>query len=267
MVAILALLGWSFGQETTWEMRVCADPNDLPMSHRNQSGFENRIAQTLAEELNAELTYDWYPIGEDMIDLRLRQGQCDLIMGVLDASDSLLTTISYYRTTYVFVYREDAGLGITSLDDPVLLGLRIGTQTIGIPPHYGLLTRGPPTINIRDYGGLRFQPGTFPYDGMMNDLVNGVIDVALAWGPVAGYYASRQATPLAVVPVKPVVESPVLSEVTDVSIGVRFGDQSLGDRLSIAIVNRWDDIQSILTEFHVPTEPLPVPQLTTESTR
>lgn len=266
-----ATLAWAGAQPSpsggAWEMRVCADPNDLPMSHMELGGYELEIAEVLANELGAELTFDWYPIGQDMIDLRLRQGECDLIMGVLDASESLLTTIAYYRTTYVFVYLADSGLDITSLDSPELRHLRIGTELVGIPPHAGLLSRGALEQPVRDYGLVKFEPGPYPYDSTFRALVEGEVDVLLAWGPRAAYYAARQDVPLKVVPVTPVVEPPLLSQATDISIGVRLDDRSLADRLSLAIARRWDDIQRILADHGVPLLDLPRPQPPAEGVR
>ena len=96
----------SWAQEgTAWEMKVCADPVSLPFSSQDESGFENRIAAILADELRARVTYDWHLFNSDMINERLREGECDLIMGVPDGYKNLLTTLAYYQSPYIFVYR------------------------------------------------------------------------------------------------------------------------------------------------------------------
>ncbi|HEX7021584.1 MAG TPA: hypothetical protein VF171_01925 [Trueperaceae bacterium] len=77
---------------------MCADPISLPFSYRDGSGFENRIAEILADQLHAKLTFVWWSQGPTMISDQLRAGGCDMIMGVPDGYEPLLTTIAYYRS-------------------------------------------------------------------------------------------------------------------------------------------------------------------------
>ena len=39
---------------------VCADPNNLPFSNDRGEGFENKIAELVAREMNAKLEYTWH---------------------------------------------------------------------------------------------------------------------------------------------------------------------------------------------------------------
>lgn len=251
----------SWAQEgTAWEMKVCADPVSLPFSSQDESGFENRIAAILADELRARVTYDWHLFNSDMINERLREGECDLIMGVPDGYKNLLTTLAYYQSPYVFVYREDNSFDVASLDDPVLSQLRIGVQSIGIPPYQAMLRRGLERNIVARYGT---RVGTADH---LSELVEGVargdIDLGLAWGPVAGYYAKQQNVKLKLVPVTPVFEPPATFMSTPMTIGVRPGDESLRDRLNIAITRRWEDIQGVLSSYGVQLDPLPKPVVT-----
>lgn len=248
--------------DAAWEMRVCADPVSLPFSSQDESGFENRIAAILANELHASVTYDWHLFNSDMINERLREGECDLIMGIPDGYKGLLTTLAYYQSPYVFVYREDSSFDVTSLDDPVLSQLRIGVQSIGIPPYLALLRRGLEDNVVAKYGT---RVGTADHlSELVNGVVQGDIDLGLAWGPVAGYYAKQQDVRLKLVPVTPVFEPPATFMSTPMTIGVRPGDESLRDRLNIAIAHRWDDIQAVLSDYGVQLDPLPKPVVTSD---
>lgn len=259
----LALMGSGtrlFGRVQAWELRVCADPVSLPFSSSREEGFENRIAALLAEELHAEVGYDWHLFNDDMINLRLREGECDLIMGVPDGYRNLLTTVAYYQSPYVFIYRAGSPFQIDSLDDPRLQELRIGVQSVGIPPYESLLRRGlAPNVVARF--GLRV--GT---PDRLSEIVDAValgdVDLGVAWGPVAGYFARRQEAELEIVPINPRFDLPAIFMSTPMTIGVRPGDEALRDRLNIAIANRWEEIQQVLAAYGVPVDPLPRPVLT-----
>jgi mxaJ protein len=259
VISLIFLLACSVkGQEPSWELRACADPNSLPFSHEEETGFENRIAQLLARELNAELTYHWQVQNPDMVNFGLRAGECDLIMGVPDGYRGLLTTLAYYRSPYAFIYPADSPFDIQSLDDPVLRDLRIGVQSFGIPPHQALLNRGLSGNVVEAYGNRRL---TNSSAALFRALVNKEVDVALAWGPVAGYYAARQPIELRVVPVTPELEPPFLSMIIPMTIGLRPGDEALRDRLNTVLVRRWDEIQDVLREYGVPLSSNPKPIL------
>ncbi len=258
LLTLLAALGpVAHAQQASWEMRVCADPSSLPFSALDRSGFENRIAAILADDLGAKLTYDWHIFNGDIVDTQLRNGACDMIMGVPDGFANLLTTVAYYQSPYVFVYRADAGFDIASLDDPVLSTLRIGVQSYGIPPHQALIRRKLLTNVVQVYGGDAGVPDHLRQ--VIDAVAAGDIDVGLAWGPVAGYFASREDVPLEVVPVTPEFDPPALVMSTPMTIAVRVGDDALRDRLNIALGDRWDEIQTVLEDYGVPREDVPRP--------
>src|SRR6266702_4669372 len=112
-------------------LRICADPNNLPYSNSKQQGFENKIAELIARDLNARVEYTWWPQRRGFVRNTLRTGACDCILGVPSNFELALPTQPYYRSSYVFVSRSDRRLGITSLDDPRLKKLKIGVQIIG----------------------------------------------------------------------------------------------------------------------------------------
>lgn len=262
MLALLVLAAPSVRAEPPtpaggWELRVCADPSSLPFSARERPGLENEIAAVLANDLGARLTFDWHLFNGDLVDEELRGGACDLIMGVPDGYAGLSTTIPYYQSPYVFVTRTDAGLSDLTLDDPRLATLRIGVQSQGSPPQDALVRRGLGPRVVAVYGGGATRVDHL--DAVVAAVAKGDIDVGVAWGPVAAYYAARQDVPLDVEPVTPAFDPPDTVMSTGMTIAVRTGDDSLRDLLEVAVADRWDQIQAILGAYGVPREPMPRP--------
>ncbi len=265
-VLLSATAMWGLAQDAPgWDLRVCADPNNMPYSNRQEEGFENKIAEILADELGAELSYVWYPQRNLQIREVFREGECDLIMGISDGNPLVLTTLPYYQSTYVFVYREDAAFEIDSLDDTDLQNLTIGVQVPGgesasIPPAQALANRGLSTnfVGFSIFGDYN-QPE--PLRPIVDAVVDGDVDVSVVWGPVAGYFAQRASTPLEIVPVTPQIEPPFLPMVFSISAGVRQGDEDFADLLDRAFITRWDDVQAVLEDFNVPIIPVPRPTL------
>src|SRR5947209_4185223 len=129
-VLVLALLiGTAAANAQTRELRVCADPENMPFSSRQETGFENRIAALLAEDLKAHLTFVWQRMGRGFVREFLDKGRCDLLVGIPANYHPVLTTSPYYRSTYVFVSRakEQDGLTFNSVS---LHGLKIGVQVL-----------------------------------------------------------------------------------------------------------------------------------------
>ena len=238
------------------ELRVCADPNNLPFSNEKLQGFENRIADLVAGELGAKVTYVWWAQRRGFVRNTINQNQCDVIIGVPSSFERTRPTIPYYRSTYVFVTRRDRHLKITSLDDPQLRRLRVGVQLIGddgvnTPPAHALAKRGI-ISNVKGYSvyGDYRQPN--PPARIVDAVANGDVDVAVAWGPMAGYFARREPVPLEIHPVSPQIDLPFLPFVYDISMGVRRGNDALRERLNAIIERRRGDIDHILAEFGVP---------------
>ncbi|MES9981760.1 MAG: transporter substrate-binding domain-containing protein, partial [Candidatus Thiodiazotropha sp. 6PLUC5] len=124
-------------------LTVCGDPNHLPFSNKEMEGFENQIAQLIADDLEKRLRYHWWPQTIGFVRNTLRVRLCDLVMGVTSVNELLQNTNPYYRSVYTLVYRKDSGLEIQSLDDPALKDLQLGVVA-GTPPatllsNYGLM--------------------------------------------------------------------------------------------------------------------------------
>jgi mxaJ protein len=252
----LALLGSGAGAR---ELRVCADPNNLPYSNAAGEGFENKIVQVVAEELGATVKYTWWAQRRGFARNTLNAGRCDVIAGVASNQGMLGTTQPYYRSSYVFVSRANRRLGLASLDDPRLRTLRLGVQLIGddgtnTPPAHALARRGI-TGNVRGYMVYGDYRDAAPQSGIVDAVASGEIDAALAWGPTAGYFAARAPVPLAIAPVQPWLDGPLAPMVFDVSMAVRKDDRALRRELDRALERRRAEIAAILAAYHVPRVP------------
>jgi mxaJ protein len=237
-------------------LRVCADPNNLPFSNARLEGFENRIAALVADELGARVEYTWWAQRRGFLRNTLAAGLCDVVPGLPTASDRALTTAPYYRSTYVFVSPRARHLEVRSFDDPALRRLRIGVQLIGddytnAPPAHALARRGV-VGNLRGYLVAGDYARDDPPARIVEAVAAGEVDLAIVWGPLAGYFAPRQRVALDVVPVAPAIDLPFLPFVFDVSMGVRRGDDALRRRLDDVLARRRADVDAILAAFGVP---------------
>jgi mxaJ protein len=237
-------------------LRVCADPNNLPFTNARREGFENRIADLLAADLGARLEYVWWAQRRGFIRNTLNAGTCDVVMGLPTDVEMALTTRRYYRSMYVFVTRRARHLRIQSFDDARLKRLRIGVPMVGddganAPPAHALARRGivGNLVHYSVFGDYRVDS---PPSALIAAVARGEVDIAAAWGPLAGYFAARQPEPLDVVPVAAERDTPFLPLAFDMSMAVRRGDTARKALLDRFIERRRAEIDATLTEFHVP---------------
>jgi mxaJ protein len=253
-LAALAVAGGAVAELP--ELRVCADPDNLPFSHRDRQGFENKIAELVANDLGAALTYYWWPHQRGLVRNTLGLGRCDVLIGVPAAYDPVLGTAPYYRSAYALVYPRGRGFAIRSLDDPLLTRLTIGVY-VNTPPDDALGERGIRANVVRyslfyDYSGADAErrPGR-----LVEDVSAGVVDAAILWGPSAGYWRRKAAVPLELVLLE---GSPTIPMAFDVSMGVRKGDKVLRARLEDVLERKRREIRNILEGYGVPVlEPTP----------
>ena len=236
-------------------LRVCADPNNLPFSNEKGEGFENRLAELLARDLGMRVEYTWWAQRRGFFRNTLRDGKCDVVIGVPTAVEMVLATRPYYRSTYVFVTKAGRP-PIRSFDDPALRRLRVGVQMVGddganSPPAHALARRGI-VQNVVGYSVLGDYAQPNPPARIIDAVASGEVDVAVAWGPMAGYFAKRSATPLSLSPVSPQIDLPFLPFVFDIGRGVRRTDVDLRNRLDSASVRRRAEIDELLDEYGVP---------------
>ncbi len=229
-------------------LRVCADPNNLPFSNQAGAGFENKIADLLGEKLNKPVAYTYFPQVIGFFRNTLNAFRCDVVIGVAQGLDMVQTTNAYYHTSYALVFKPGQGLdGLTTLEDPRLKDKRLGviarTPPSSLMVADGLMQRAKPyplTVDTRVDA---------PAKTMIGDLLAGRIDVAVLWGPMAGYYALHAGVKLAVAPLLDEHGVPMDFRI---SMGVRHSDQAWKRTLNTLIAQNQDAINRILVAYGVP---------------
>jgi len=237
-------------------LRVCADPNNMPFSNMRGEGFENVLASRVAAALHRRVEYFWQPMRRGFIRSTLKAGVCDVVMGVPAAFELARPTRPYYRSTYVFVSRRDRRLNLRSFDDPRLRRWTVGVQLTGDdyenpPPAQALATRGV-IANVRGYTVYGDYSKPDPQRVLVDAVASGQLDVAVMWGPQAGFFGSRAAVPLDIVPVSPEVDLPFLPFVYDIAMGVRREDEQLYGLLDDYIEKHQQEIEGLVQEFRFP---------------
>jgi len=243
-------------------LKVCADPNSMPLSNQNHEGYENRIAETLAADLGIPVEYTWFPQRRGFVRNTLRAEdpntgdyKCDLIIGVPESFELAITTDSYYRSTYALVFKKGTGLDdVTSGQDFINLaaerksGLRVGIfeQTPGAL----WLARHGMTLQMVPYITLHGDPAEYPGQIIERELLNDKIDVAILWGPIAGYFVNKSKdVELTMIPL---FSEPGIRFDYAISMAVRFGEGEWKNEVEALINKNTDKIEQILREYNVP---------------
>jgi len=262
LTAICLVVGTAATPVAAREMRVCADPNNLPFSKQDGSGFENKIADIIAQELGATVTYTWFAQRRGFLRNTLNAGVCDVVIGYPRNYQILRSTRPYYRSSYVFVQRADEK-PIAGYDDPALRQMQIGVQLIGddganTPPVAALAKRGM-TANVHGFPVYGDYRTAAPLAPIVDAVSKGTIDVAVVWGPTAGYFAKHEDTPLKLTPI--LFDSTLLSQpmTFDIAVGVRKTELALSDEIDRALRNRRADIDAVLQSYGVPRTDTPNP--------
>lgn len=242
-------------------LRVAADPNNLPFSNERGEGFENRLAGMLARDLGARLEYMWWPQRRGFFRETIGAGRADLVMGVPAGFERVRTTRPYYHSSYVAVVPGEAA-EIRSVDDPRLRTMTIGVQLAGddginTPPAHALSRRGH-IANVRGYTLFGDYAEASPPSAIIRAVATGEVEVAFAWGPMAGYFARRQPVPLRIAPLDP-CDCPDLQFTFGIAIGVARGQPELATEVDAFLERRREDIARLLTEFGAPQVPAPQP--------
>jgi mxaJ protein len=257
LVGVVA--GRPFAAAAAPPLRVCADPNNLPFSNERREGFENKIAAMIARDLARPLDYVWQPQRRGFIRTTLNAKRCDVIMGVPAELDAVRTTHPYYRSTYVFVSRADRALHLHSFDDARLKRLTIGIQITGDdydnPPAAQALASRQIVENVRGYTVYGDYSRPSPTRTLIDAVANGDVDVAVAWGPLAGYFATREPAALEITRVSPEADSRFVRFAFDIAMGVRRDDRDLAAALDAAAARLRPKIRTVLTTYGVPLTP------------
>jgi len=258
-IPVLLLFALNVHAQTNRVLRVAADPNNLPFSNSRGEGFENKIAELVAQALGAKLEYTWHAQRRGFFRETLKTGDCDIALGAPAHFEMAATTQPYYRSSYVFVFPKTNHPGIRSLDDPRLRGMKIGVQIAGDiggnpPPIQALAARGMFT-NIVAFSIFGNYAEANPPARIMDAVARGDVDVAIVWGALAGYFAARESVPLEIAPVSPQVDNG-LPMSFDICIAVKRTKKDLKNQLNKILAYRRADIEKILAEYHVPQLPI-----------
>jgi mxaJ protein len=257
-LVLAAATGWA--RSVPQPLNVCADPNNMPFSNQAHQGFENKIIELVARDLGQPIHYVWWAQRRGYVRRTLNAEKCQIWPGIATDVNTVATTLPYYRSTYVFVTRADAPLDHLTLDDARLKTAAIGVQMIGndsmnTPPAHAIAERGL-TDNVRGYMVYADYHRPHPTDAIIAAVENKDINVAIVWGPLAGYYAFRSANPLRVDAVTPATDTrwPMAY---GISMGVRRGDEALRTRVNAVLDHEKTAIDAILRAYHVPRAPQP----------
>ena len=242
-------------------LRVCADPSDLPFSNQAGEGFENKLAHMLGQSLGKQVQFVWHAQGKEFLRDTLNADQCDVVMGLPtdDHAYGVLTTDPYYRSAYVLVYRADAPYQLKSLNDPRLRTLQIGVHATGddwvdLPGGATLAHRGI-VKNVHVYTlGVDYSHAN-PSADLIDAVAKGDVDVAIAWGPLAGYFASHEPVKLKLVPLADA--HTILPFEFSISMAVRHGNGALRDKLNTFLATHRAAVRRLLAQYGVPQLKMP----------
>jgi mxaJ protein len=240
-------------------LRVCADPDNMPLSNQKGEGYEQRIAELIAKDWNAKIEYAWWPVRRGFFSRALNGRYCDVAIEAPAGLDMAGVTKPYFRSGYVLVTRKDRNLDVKALSDPRLKKLKIGINLLNSDAE-----NTPPAMALSQHGVVGNLVGftTFYSDSARpEDIVNAVakneVDIAIVWGPIAGYFAKKSPVPLTLQPL-PERDSltPDFPYQYDIGMGVRRRDRALRDSLQAVLERRRPEIQSILKQYGVPMFPI-----------
>lgn len=240
-------------------VRVCADAFNLPYSNKALEGFDNKIAAIVGEELGLPVEYYWFPqrIGFSRntikkVDLETGKFLCDVAMSIPAERGMYLPTTPYFRSIDAMVYRKGEGYELNEIADIAKL------KAQGKKLKIGLFDRAIATETlIKD--GVEDQIEYFQMmtgDARVNsgriiaeELASGRVDVAFAWGPIAGFYANQSDVAMTVVPLNEIGSDYVFS----FGMGVRPQDTAWQNLLNQILEKRKDDISAIIAQYNMPS--------------
>ena len=255
------------------ELKVCADPHNLPYSNKAEEGFENKIAELFAAELGLPLKYEWFPQRMGFIRNTLKSEssgegyKCDLVIGVPDRFELAATTKPYYASTYAFVYAKGRGMD----------GLQVPANIVNLPKEklekirIGVFDRGPAQLWVFKYNLFGnavpyvAQSGTVSINpiNVLDDIAANKIDATIIWGPIAGYYAKNsKKVDLVVLPLQAGDDDPEMKFNYNISMAVRFGEREWKQQINQLIDKKQNEIDQILDSYGLPSIPISVTQIT-----
>jgi quinoprotein dehydrogenase-associated probable ABC transporter substrate-binding protein len=246
-------------------LRVCADPNNMPLSNDKGEGYENKIAAAMASDFGYKIEYTYFPQRMGFVRHTLREKEpnterfkCDLIIGVPHGYDMTSTTRSYLHSTYAMVFVKKPEFASISAPGDLLklppdqlkkLKLGIFAQT----PAVDWLLANNLIDQAVSYSAQSGDPQAFPGEMIQHDLKQGNVDVVFVWGPIAGYYAKLAGDDVKLVPFP---AQPGIRFDYEIAMGTRYGEKAWHDKVDQWIATHQDKINSILAGYQVPLLPI-----------
>lgn len=229
--------------------RVCADPAAWPASSEDGTGYENRIAELLAEELGRPVEYTWFPMATGFVRRTLAAKECDVVIGFTQGHEMVQNTNHWMTSAFVLIAPEDGELaGVTELSDPRLQGKRIGIVA-GTPPATHMAAHGL-IGDAKSYPLHVDRRYDSPAERMLDDLDAGAIDAAILWGPVGGPMVKADHPGLEVTPL---LDETVLPRMWyRITMGVRRGEDDWKRELNSLIRRNQEELDRILVDAGVP---------------
>lgn len=263
VLSLLMLLIFVSGQSAAESaFKVCADPNNPPLSQKDGGGYGNAIAELFAKTLNQKLEYTWFPqrLGFIRNTLKMKpEGSdsylCDVVIEVPQGFEMAATTRPYYRSTYAMVYVKNellrgikAPSDLDGLSEAQKKSLRIAMFDGGAPGTTWLLKHGLMAQAI-PYQSMTGDSSKNTAQVLAQDFKDNKIDVVIVWGPIAGYLVRQSSGALAALPMQS--EAGIRFDFA-MSMGVRFPDKERKALLDDLIVKKAPEIESILKKFEIP---------------
>ncbi|HVO49000.1 MAG TPA: quinoprotein dehydrogenase-associated putative ABC transporter substrate-binding protein [Steroidobacteraceae bacterium] len=249
--ATCVALGGGVFAASPGSLTVCADPGNMPLSDQNGAGFENKIAEVIGKAAGVSIHYYWRPsIERGLMRTTLSEGNCDLWMDMATDTEGAVVLKPLYRSTFVLAYRNDKGIDIRSLDDPALKKLRIGVFQVSaarmaLAEHKVVANT---VIHYLSHNADEVAENQPSYQ--VQQVIDGKLDVAAAWGPMAGYYQKMQKAPLTLLPINRMEDQIPLE--FDMALAVPRGRPELRSLIETALEQSKDQIRQILTDYGVP---------------
>ena len=226
----------SFAADT---LRVCSDPDNLPFSKSEgaDKGLYIELAELVGKRLGSPVEYVWWLSFNQRRALRTTMEGCDAYFALpADAQyrvRGLVKSNAFLSVSYAIV--APAGQTFTGLAD--LKGKRVGVM-YGSPPQILLATREGYTWN------------TFrTHEQMFEALEKGEVDLALMWGPSAGFdnlklFNSRWQ-------VLPVRGDSLTGQV---AVAVSKSKPGLKDQINQALQDLQPEIGKLVVKYGFPTQ-------------
>ena len=260
LFCILIIIKYSYSaQEVTGEvgvkssLRVCADPNNLPYSNQELEGYENKIANLFAKKLgDIPVLYTWYPMTSGFVRRTLNAKTCDLIITFPAIHELVQNSNPFYSSSYVMMTLEEKNINIKSLSDPIIKEKNYKIGIIHATPPTSHVAKNKLFEQVKFYLQAADPRKQKPWTDITNDLVNGELDIAILWGPYAGYEAKLAKKKIKLVPLTKEEKVGRGTMVYRFTMGIRRNEPEWGKTINNLIKDNQSEINEILREYNIP---------------